>query len=474
MAQLSTRRAWKTRFGIYLAAIGSAFGLGSLWRFPYIVAENGGGAFVMLYLFLVVIMGLPLLVGELLIGKITRRGVLGAQRQLMAQAQSSGATHPQRRRPLIRLMPMVGAISTLCCVCILGYYVVISGWVLYFLARFMAIPFLGLSTAAEQTDYIIQSFTHLHDSGGLQLSLGLVHLTAIVIVVAKEVEDGIERWVGFIMPIFVGILAVLLFKSLSMSSSGDALRYFMYPDFSKLNINSLGYAVGQFCFTLSIGFATMVTFGSYLHDDSMVPQTGFRVAFLDSLTAIIAGLMIFPLVIGGAAHARGPELLFQTVPEFLTKLEGGYIFGIFFFVCLYLAALGASISLLETIASNVCENSRLPRGRASFYAGIGVAFVAIVPAFSSSVLRSVTWHGRGVLELIDLVLINGVVPLMALLFCLIVVYEVNPKLKRDEFLAMTGPSSEVLYNHWSFLMKWVVPPLITVAFILQIVGLFKK
>ncbi len=484
------RRAWKTRFGFYLAAIGSAFGLGSLWRFPYIVAENGGGAFVCLYLVLVVIMGVPLLIGELMIGKFTRRGVLGAQRQLVAQAQSSqsmsfvanepgsrGASlknlRSRRAKLLIGMMPVAGVLATLCCIFILAYYIVISGWVLFFLGRFLYLPLMALPSAAEQTEFISQSFTQLHDSGWMQMGLAVVHLAVVVIVVAKEVEEGIERWIGFIMPIFVGILLVLVFKSLSMSSSIEALRYFMYPDFSKLNINSLGYAVGQICFTLSIGFATMVTFGSYLQDESLVPPTGFRVAFLDSLTAVIAGLMIFPLVISGAASAHGPELLFQTVPEFLAKLEGGFIYGIFFFICLYLAALGASISLLETAVSNLCENSQLTRGRASLYAGAAILLTALIPAFSSSTLRAFTWHNRGLLEIIDLVLINGVVPFVALMLGLIVAFEVNDKVKRDEFVAMQSPSGEVLYSHWNFLIKWVVPPIIVLALVLQLIGLFR-
>lgn len=470
------RRAWKTRFGFYLAAIGSAFGLGSLWRFPYIVSENGGGAFVILYMFLVVIIGVPLLIGELMIGKITRRGVIGAQKQLVAQAQSS-ATLPSAKsksRILIWLMPKAGVIATFSCLCILSYYIVISGWVLYFLGRFLVLPALALPSAAEQTEYIMQSFNDLHTSGWLQLIMAMVHLTIVSVVVAKDVEDGIERWIGLIMPIFVGILSVLVFKSLSMASSAEAIRYFMYPDFSKLTWNSLGYAVGQFCFTLSIGFGTMVTFGSYLQDQSLVPRTGFRVAFLDSLTALIAGFMIFPLVFSGAEKVRGPELLFQTVPEFLTRLDGGVIFGIFFFICLYLAALGASISLLETVVSNVTENSQLSRAKATSYSSVGIAIIATLPAFSTSAFRSLIWHNRGLLEIADLVLINGVVPLVALLFALIVVHEVNDKVKRDEFLAMQGPSSEILYGHWNFVMKWVVPPLIVIALIMQLKGFLFK
>lgn len=462
---MGRRGAWATRFGIYFAAIGSAFGLGGLWRFPYVVAENGGGAFVVLYFFLMIILGVPLLIGELLIGKVTRRGVLAGQKQLVAHAQSRGQS--AKSRPLIFIMPLLAGLSIFCCVFILGYYSVVSGWVLYFLIKFWSLPF---STGGELQ--MAENMADLRSSGFLQMVLSTAHLGIISVIVAKSVEDGIEKWVGFIMPVFVGILSVLVFKALSLSSSHEALRFFLYPDFSKLTWSSLGAAIGQLCFTLSIGFATMATFGSYLRDDSIVPRTGFRVATLDATTALIAGLLIFPLVVGSSAQSRGPELLFETVPHFLLNIEGGKVFGIFFFLCLYLAALGASSAIFETIVANICENSRMSRGRASLFAGIGAFIASVMPALSSSFLDRFQIGGRGLLEVFDLILINWVVPIIALIFSQIVVYEVADKTKRDEFIGAEGLSSDViLYNHWRLLMKWVVPPVILTALVLQLIGL---
>ncbi|MCB0351267.1 MAG: sodium-dependent transporter [Bdellovibrionales bacterium] len=462
---MSRRRGtWATRFGIYFAAIGCAFGLGGLWRFPYVVSENGGGAFVVLYFFLLVVIGVPLLIGELLIGKVTRRGVMAGQRQLTAQAQSRGLDG--KFRPLLKSMPYLALLSVFACVVILGYYSVVSGWVLHFMMQFWALPF---SSGAEMQ--MIESMPKLKSSGLMQMLLSTAHIAVVIVIVAKGVEDGIEKWVGFIMPIFVGILSVLVYRSLSMSSSTDALRYFLYPDFSQLRLESLGAAIGQLCFTLSIGLATMVTFGSYLKDDSLVPQTGFRVTTLDGATAIIAGLLIFPLVVGGATESRGPELLFQTVPQFLLSIDGGTIFGIFFFLCLYLAALGASISILETIVANICENSNLSRGKASLFAGLAAVGASVLPALSSSSLSHIQIRGHGLLEIFDIVLINWIVPISALMYSQIVVYEVGEKTKRDEYIGQEGAAMEFLYNQWRFVMKWVVPPVIILALILQLIGL---
>jgi NSS family neurotransmitter:Na+ symporter len=463
---MARRGAWATRFGIYLAAIGSAFGLGGLWRFPYVVSENGGGAFVILYFFLMIFLGMPLLIGELLIGKVTRRGVLAGQRQLVAQAQSRGTI--DKRRWLIRIMPLLAGVALFCCVAILGYYSVVSGWVLHFLVQFWS-----LSVGDGVMSPLAVSMIQLKDSGMLQLFLASMHIVAVSVIVAKGVEDGIEKWVGFVMPIFVIILSVLVVKSLNMSSSGNAIRYLLYPDFSKLNIRSLGAAVGQLCFTLSVGFACMVTFGSYLRDAAIVPSTGFRVATFDSATALIAGFLVFPLVIGGSGELKGPELLFNSVPGFLLKLDGGIVFGIFFFLCLYMAALGASISLFETLVANICENSHLSRGRASLLAGLATIISSIVPALSSTVFKDVLVGGHNLFEFIDFVLIDWIVPIVALVFSQIVVYEVNEKMKVDEFAGLEGASRDILYTQWSILMKWVVPSVIVFALILQFVGLFQ-
>ena len=455
------RGAWATRFGIYFVAIGSAFGLGSLWRFPYIVSANGGGAFVILYFFLMFIVGVPLLIGELFIGKFTRRSLLAAQKQLVAQVQG-------KMRPVMRMMRVIAVLALCCCVVILGYYSVVCGWVLFFLAKFLEAPFVALPH-----HFMAASMSEIKASGSLQATLAVAHIVLVGVIVAKGVEEGIEHWVGLIMPVFVGILSVLVIKSLSMNASIAALRYFMYPDFSKLTITSLGYAVGQLCFTLSIGFGPMITFGSYLHDDALVPETGFRVAVFDALTAIIAGLLIFPLVFAGASHTHGPELLFETVPQFLMHIKGGVIFGIFFFLCLYLAALGASIAILETVVANVCENSRLTRGKASFYAVIVGVLAAVAPALSSSVLATVRFAGHSLFSLIDLTVVNGFVPAVALLLCWVVNHEVSERAKQDEFFAMGSVSSPILYTHWRFLMKWVVPPVILLALVLQGVAIFR-
>lgn len=456
------RGIFGTRLGFYFAAIGSAFGLGSLWRFPYVVAENGGGAFVLLYAITLLMIGLPLLIGELTLGKFTRRSAISASRQLIAHKHNE-----LKSSFLLRLSPVMALMSVIVCVFILAYYSVISGWVLHFFFQFAAAPF------HENPSSIAQALTSLKNAGWLQILLMSVHLLLVVLVVVNDVEDGIEKVVGYIIPIFVGIVFVLMLRALQLETMPDGLRLFLYPDFTKLKISSLGAAIGQLCFTLSLGFATMITFGSYLKDDTLVGKTGFRVAGLDSLSALIAGLLIFPLMVGVSGNATvGPDLMFQTIPHFFLQLDSGIVFGFFFFLCLYLAALGASISILETIVANMKDTLWFPRVRATWIAG-GVTFlVGLIPALSSSVFKDFRIAGRSVLEFFDWGLINWVVPILALFMSQLVVYKVNANLKRAEFGPDEDVTANILYFQWSIFMRWVVPPVILLGLFLQIIALF--
>lgn len=452
------RGAWGTRFGFYLAAIGSAFGLGNIWRFPYIVSENGGGAFVLLYVFLVFVIGMPLLVGELILGRSTRSGVMRAI-DIVVDEDSQKTNHSRFK--------WLGVGSLFLCGIVLAYYAVISGWVLHYLSQMTVSAVSGGSFDPSAT------LSFLLENGWLQVLLTSAHLLVVIVIVAKDVEEGIERAVGFMMPLFVVLLLVLAAKSLSLPSAPDAMRFLLYPDFSSLSMQSLGQAVGHVFFTLSVGFGMMVTFGSYLSDRVYIPIAGFRVATMDSFISLFAGVMIFPLVMVGGQPASGPEMLFASVPVLFGSFSGGLLFGFGFFICLYLAALGASIGLLETIVSNFRESLSVKRSRAVWVSG-GVCFLfALLPALSSSVFQGFDLGGKGLLEFLDGLLINWGLPVAALITSQVVLYRLSDAKKKAAF---EDPDSEFhengkIYAHWIFALRWVVSPIIALALVLQLLAL---
>lgn len=454
---------WGTRLGFYLAAVGSAFGLGNLWRFPYVAAENGGGAFVLLYLASAFLIGLPFLIAELLFGKLSRSSLMPATLKLIGERhQVSVFSDPKpMASSLKRAFKGLAWTSLILNLLVLSYYAVISGWVLHFLIR-ISFGLLGLNEFNGE-----ESLEVLMKYGWLQMLLTGLHLIVVCFVVAKDLEQGLEKWVGYAMPIFAFLLGLLVYKSLSLDSSADALRFFLYPDFSKLTISSLAQAIGHVFFTLSIGFGTMVTFGSYLRDESYLPLAGLRVCTLDSVISILAGIMIFPLILMGDQKVIGPDLFFRTVPQLFGSMNGGLWFGVGFFLCLYLASLGASIGLLETLVANLRETRRIPRKSGAIWLTLLCLVVALIPALSSNVLEFVRIGKRGLLEFWDVLLINWVLPIVALFVSQMVSWRLKQDLVEKEFAQTQTGSSVQLYSHWIFVLRFVASPIILIALLLQ-------
>ena len=445
-----TRAGWKTRFGFYMAAVGSAFGLGNLWRFPYVVGENGGGAFVLLYVFLALIMGLPLLIGELLLGKSKRRSVM------MATSLLEPGTPKSRYR-------WVGRLSVLLSLVVLSYYAVISGWVLHFLVQFMI---EGLSRFGFESQITLGVLT---SNGFLQMGLASVHLILSIVIVLKGVQEGLEKWVGALMPAFAILMVVLVVKTLSLPSAPDAIRFLFYPDFSKLTLQSLLFAVGHVCFTLSVGFGTMVTFGSYLSEKEHVPTAAFRITLLDTVLSLVAGLVIFPVALSASHQTlQDPGLLFESLPRFLLSLPGGPWFGAMFFLCLYLASLSASIGLLEVIVSNTMDWKKVPRSKATWISGALVLGLAMIPAFSSDLAQAS--RSNRTLETLDFVLINLCLPLIAAALAYAVMHGLPKSEREKNFVDKDLVESVSMYPYWIRAMKWVVPMTVGIAFLLQILS----
>ncbi len=466
---MQDRALWGTRFGFYLAAIGSAFGLGNLWRFPYVVAENGGGAFVLLYTMLALLIGLPLLISELMLGKLSRQSTVRALDRLNSDAHLNGVHFKSGGAVFsVRVLRWLGFSAVLSCLLVLSYYAVISGWVIHFIVNFASSTLSGREFDADQALMVLK------DNGWLQVALTSVHILLTVVVVVKGVEEGIEKWIGNLMPVFVVLLAVLLVRSMGLPSASRGFQFLFYPDFAKLSSSSLLHAIGHVCFTLSIGFGTMVTFGSYLKENTHIPSAAFRVTTMDTAISLVAGLLIFPLVLGGAFQFSGPEVLFQTLPRLLQSSGAGSLFGLAFFACLYVAALGASIGLLESVVANLTDLKIFRRRRASWFAGGISLAVAIVPALSTSVFRNFSFMGLSVLQLLDGALINVLLPLIAVVMSYYISRGLSVELQRREFLNDDSIATNKLFSHWLFVLKWLAPCIIGFAFLMSLIGVFKN
>jgi NSS family neurotransmitter:Na+ symporter len=276
------------------------------------------------------------------------------------------------------------------------------------------------------------------------------------------------------MPLFATLVVVLLVKSFSLPSTPEVMRFLFYPDFSKLTMSSLNHALGHVFFTLSVGFGTMVTFGSYMREEDHVPTAGFRVALVDTLISLLAVVMIFPVAFQASnVPLTDPALMFEVLPRYLLGIPGGALFGLAFFVCLYMAALNASIGLLEVVVSNLVDrNKEMVRGPATWWSG-GVALIlTILPALSSSILKGVRIGGKTLIESLDSLLINWLLPLVALGILWAFYKGTSEKEKETSFIDRDKFVSYSMYSHWIFVLKWAAPAIIILGFVLQIVALF--
>jgi NSS family neurotransmitter:Na+ symporter len=358
------RDSWGSRGGFVLAAVGSAIGLGNIWRFPYVVGEGGGAAFVLIYLGFVFLIGAAVMLAELALGRHTHRNPVGA-----FEAAAPGT-----------LWKLVGLIGVITGVAILSFYGVIAGWTVGYFFKTITGSFSQAITAEESQAI----FGGLVGSpvGSLGLLFAFLGITALV--VWRGVSGGIERVSKILMPILFGLLILLAIRSVTLSGAGAGLEFYLAPDFSRISAQTFPAALGQAFFSLSLGMGAMITYGSYVSKDINLGTSAGIICFFDTLVALLAGLIIFPALFhAGLSPSSGVGLVFQVLPTLFAELPAGQLFGAAFFLLLAIAALTSTISLLEVPVSYVIDEWGWPRGKAVAAIGL-VTFLIGVPSALAS------------------------------------------------------------------------------------------
>ena len=347
------REQWSSRLGFVLAAAGSAIGLGNIWRFPFKAGDNGGGAFVLIYLACLFFLCVPYLFAELALGRTSKRNPVGAIRAIRGRSPWS----------------LVGGLCVVTGLAIFSYYAVVAGWAVGYVFRDLA--------AAEATNAAFARFT-ADPLWIVPLFGGFLVATAGV--VARGVRRGIERWSRILMPVLFVLLCLIIFRAVTLPGAGAGLKFYLTPDFSEVSGLMVVEALGQAFFSLSLGMGTMITYGSYLPDDENLVLAGGYVAVFDTLIALMAGLMIFPAVFAmGQNPAEGPSLVFVVLPEVFGAMPLGSFIGTLFFLFLAIAAFTSGISLLEVFVSYLVDETTWSRRTAAWSAG-GLAFIMGLPS----------------------------------------------------------------------------------------------
>lgn len=440
MSTPSTNRGqWGSKIGFIMAAAGSAIGLGNIWRFPYTAGENGGGAFVLIYLLFVILLGIPVLLAELSIGRTTQRNPVGAFRTLFPKSW----------------WPAVGGLGVVTGFGILSFYSVVAGWTVGYLYKAIMGGF-KVNLTGEASNAL---FSELIGDPMIAILLTGLFLLFTILVVRGGISSGIERTTKVLMPLLFVILIVLAVRALTLPGAEEGIAYLLKPDFSKITVGVFIGALGQALFSLSLGMGTMITYGSYFPKTENMIYAGVSVAFFDTIIAILAGLIIFPaLFAAGVAPDSGPGLVFVVLPTIFGSLPAGSFFAIAFYALLAIAALTSTISLLEVVVSYFVDERKWSRNAAAWVMGGTCLVLAIPSALSQGATDFYSnFLGLGIdfLAIQSIVFGNYALSIGALLICLFVGWKwgISKALVSLEEGGFSLPAAD----WWGFLVKVVCP-----------------
>lgn len=442
---------WSSKLGFILAAAGSAIGLGAIWKFPYIAGVSGGGAFFFIFLLFTILLGLPLLLAEFAIGRSTQKDAIESYKKIAPKTKWAS----------------IGYLGMITCFILLSFYSVIGGWIILYLVKAMTGGLNGLN----QQQYG-ELFGATISNPLLSVGAHLVFMIITIAVVAKGVQNGIERTSKFMMPALFLLFIVLIVRSLALEGAMEGVRFLFQPDFSKLTSEVILAALGQSFFTLSVGVSVMVTYSSYLPKESNLPQSAISIVSMNIFIVVLAGLAIFPGVFSfGLKPDAGPVLLFNVLPTVFNQMAFGMVFFTAFLLLFLFASLTSAFSMLEIIVSVISKGDTDKRVKWSWIIGILIFAVGVPSALSFGIWSEVSIFGKTIFDAADYLVSNILMPIGALLISIFVPLKMKKTMLYTE-LAHGSALSKGLFNCWFFLMRYVAPIAIFLV-LLDVLGVWK-
>lgn len=435
---------WSSRFAFILAATGSAVGLGNIWKFPYITGENGGGAFVMVYLLCVLLLGIPIMIAEIMLGRRGRQSPINTMATLAAEAGADPRWH------------YVGWTGMIAGFLILSYYSVIAGWAMDYIFKALLGSFMNSNPAEIQ-----RLFENLTASPVEQVFWHSAFMLITMQLVMRGVQGGLEKAVRFMMPALFVILLLLVGYAMTTGAYEQGMNFLFSPDFSKIDADAVLIAMGHAFFTLSLGMGAIMIYGSYLPNHISIAKATFFIAGADTIVALLAGIAIFPLVFANhLAPSSGPGLIFQTLPLAFGHMPGGWLFGVLFFILLFFAALSSSISLIEPAVAWLVENKGIERHKASTWAGISCWLLGIGVVFSFNIWANLKLFDKNLFELLDYLTANLMLPLGGMAIAIFAGWTMKQVHAQQE---LEIPS--LGFQIWHILIKYVSPAAVFLVFL---------
>ena len=397
------RDGFSSRFGILAAAAGSAIGLGNIWRFPYITGENGGAAFILVYLVCIFLIGIPVMLSELVIGRNAQSNAIGSFDKIKPNSP----------------WKFTGVLGVLTAFIILSFYSTIAGWVFAYIGRAVTGQLSSVSPAE-----LPQYFGNIINAGGSNLEPILWQLVVMVItgfIVIAGIKKGVEKYSKLLMPILLGLLVVLAIRSLTLEGAYKGVEFLFKPDFSSLSVKGVLEALGHAFFSLSLGMCTILTYGSYVNKKERLPSLALQITFADTAIALLAGIVIFPAVFAyGLSPDSGPDLIFITLPTVFYAMPFGSFFQMLFLILIGIASITSTISLLEVPVSYFTEEFKLSRKKVTILITAIIFLLGIPSTLSFGSLGDVTIFGKTFFDLMDFTASNILLPVGGLLISLFI------------------------------------------------------
>jgi len=441
---LPKRDSFGSKVGIIAAAAGAAIGLGNIWRFPYVAGENGGAAFLIIYLSFIVAIGIPIMLAEFSIGRRAQRNTFGAFKILK----------PNQPWYIFGLLCVAMAFM------ILSYYSTIAGWTLEYLYQALANGFSGKSS-----DQLSGMFSDFQRDGSRPVMWQLIFMFFTAFIIFRGVKNGIEKYTRILMPLLFVLIVIICIRSVTLPGASEGLAFLFYPDFSKITPMVILEALGQAAFSLSIGLGALITYGSYIKKKENLTTSVYAIATADTVIAILAGVAIFPAVFAfNIQPDEGEALIFITLPNIFQEMPGGYFWAILFFTLLAIAALTSTISLLEIVVAYVTEELKISRRKATILSASAIALLGILCTLSQGPMDELTFFGKNLFTIFDKVTGNIALPLGAFLIAIFVGWFMGRNNVKDE-ITNQGKFKGRLFGVFMFIVKFLAPLAIAIIFL---------
>jgi NSS family neurotransmitter:Na+ symporter len=443
------RGFWGSRWGFILAASGSAVGLGNVWKFPYIVGQNGGGAFVLIYLACIFVIGTPIMLAEFTLGRKTNRNPVGAFEQIRPNSSWVG----------------IGYMGVLAGFLILSFYGVVGGWTFAYVVKSITGSVLAFPSPKEAGEF----FGNFIGNTREVLFYHALFIGTCISIVLRGVHGGIEKTCDILMPTLVVILFLLMLRALTLDGAMDGLAFYLSPDFSKINANVILVALGQAFFSLSLGMGCMITYGSYLSEKENLTSCTVYVVIFDTLIALLVGMVIFPAVFAmGLEPTEGPGLVFSVLPTVFASMPMGHGVAVIFFILLAIAAITSGISLLEVVVAYFIDQRGWKRKKATLIVGSAIFAFGIPSGLSFGVMADVKFLGMNFFDHVDNIASNYLLPLGGMLTAVFVGWVWGTKNAHEEIEKHGNKFGFAWARCWEFLIRYITPVAVGIVFIAKV------